>query len=163
MRSPLDDFVKYRLDSRFFASPYPGLTLACLGRAGYIQPYVANRAVPEDQLFFLGGQADARGFGENLLRVDEDGEPLGGRTMVSGGLEARIYLVFNFELALFYDLGSLQDSFPELFSQGFRSSAGIGLRYLTPVGPLGILYALNLDPRAGESAGNLIFSLGYTF
>ncbi|NJL58609.1 MAG: BamA/TamA family outer membrane protein [Desulfobacteraceae bacterium] len=45
----------------------------------------------------------------------------------------------------------------------FRSSAGFGLRYITPIGPIGFLYGFKLDHEPGEDAGRLHFSVGYTF
>jgi outer membrane protein insertion porin family len=40
---------------------------------------------------------------------------------------------------------------------------GLGLRYITPIGPIGFLYGFKLDPKDGESAGRLHFAMGYTF
>ncbi|HPE45208.1 MAG TPA: BamA/TamA family outer membrane protein [Deltaproteobacteria bacterium] len=44
-----------------------------------------------------------------------------------------------------------------------RSSAGIGMRYLTPIGPIGVLYGRKIDRKDGESAGRFHISVGYTF
>ncbi|MBW2011566.1 MAG: BamA/TamA family outer membrane protein [Deltaproteobacteria bacterium] len=69
----------------------------------------------------------------------------------------------KFELALFYDVGSLTDNFGEMDSENLRSSIGAGLRYITPIGPIGFLYGTKLDRKQGESSGRLHFSIGYTF
>jgi outer membrane protein insertion porin family len=45
----------------------------------------------------------------------------------------------------------------------FRSSVGIGLRYVTPIGPMGLLYGYKLNRKEGESPGKFHFSIGYTF
>jgi outer membrane protein insertion porin family len=163
LTNALDDFFKYRLDLRYYWSPLHRLTFAWLGRAGYIDPYGAIRKVPEDQLFFLGGTSDVRGFDENLLRFDGAGNPVGGRTAVVGGIEARIDLGHNFELATFYDVGRVTDTFDEIGLDEFRSSVGVGLRYVTPIGPIGFLYGMKLDRQEDESPGRLHFSIGYTF
>jgi outer membrane protein insertion porin family len=163
LTNALDDFFKYRLDLRYYWSPLHRLTLAWLGRAGYIDPYGSIERVPEDQLFFLGGTSDVRGFDENLLRFDGAGDPVGGRTAVVGSIEARIDLGHNFELATFYDVGRVTDTFQEVGRDEFRSSVGVGLRYVTPVGPIGFLYGMKLDRQEDESPGRLHFSVGYTF
>jgi outer membrane protein insertion porin family len=163
LTNSLDDFLKYRLDLRYYWSPILPLTFAWLGRAGYIDPYGPTRKVPDDQLFFLGGTSDVRGFKENMLRFDGNRTPLGGRTAIAGSMEARIDLGYDFELTGFYDVGSVRDTFNDAGSDEFRSSVGMGLRYITPIGPIGFLYGFKLDPKKGESSGRLHFAIGYTF
>ena len=58
----LDNFVRYRSDLRFYWTPKERLTFALRGFAGVIQPYGAGGQVPDDQLFFLGGTSNVRGF-----------------------------------------------------------------------------------------------------
>jgi outer membrane protein insertion porin family len=163
LRNSLDNFLKYRFDVRYFFTPFHRLTLAWLGRAGYINSYGSAGIIPQDQLFYLGGTSDVRGFDENLLRYNEEGNPVGGKTALSGTIEARIDLGHNVEFDTFYDTGSVRNTFDEGGSDSFRSSVGIGLRYITPIGAIGLLYGHKLDRREGESAGRFHFSIGYTF
>jgi outer membrane protein insertion porin family len=163
LSNALDDFLKYRFDLRYYVTPLRRLTFAWLGRAGHIDPFNEEEAVPDDQLFFLGGISDVRGFDENLLRFDANGDPLGGRTALAGSLEARLDLGLNLELAAFYDVGRLTDTLGDDVSDQLRTSVGLGLRYITPIGPIGFLYGRKLDPEEGESRGRLHFSVGYTF
>ncbi len=163
VEEPEDDFLKYRFEGRGFWSPLTRLTLAGTTRLGYIAPYGDSRDVPEDQLFFLGGIGDVRGFEENLLLFDANGDAVGGREALSGSLEARIDLGLNFELTLFYDIGRLSDSAGAVGEGGWRDSVGAGVRYLTPIGPIGFLYGHKLDQRPGESSGQFHFSIGYSF
>ena len=161
--SDIDDFMRMHLGGRFLASPLEGITFAWIGRIGHLIAFGSEDDVPEDQLFFLGGAATVRGFEENMLQSDIAGKPLGGRTAISGSMEARLDLGRNIELTLFYDTGQISgvlnvDSLAE-----FRDGAGIGLRYITPIGPIGFLYGQNLLPRAGEASGKLYFSIGYSF
>jgi len=161
--SSLDDFLKYRYDIRYYLTPLSRLTLAWLGRACYIEPYGETERIPDDQLFYLGGTSSIRGFDENLLSFDAQGDPVGGRSAVVGSMETRIDLGRNLELALFYDIGRLDTMYVESVSDKTRSSAGVGLRYITPIGAMGFLYGMKLDPEDGESPGRLHFSIGYTF
>ncbi len=73
----LDDFIKYRLDLRYYYTLFEPLVFALHGRYGLIQPYGSNTRVPEDQLFFIGGTSSVRGFDENLLRFDVTGQAVG--------------------------------------------------------------------------------------
>jgi outer membrane protein insertion porin family len=163
LRNSLDNFLKYRFDVRYYVTPFNRLTIASLGRAGYISAYGSDGTIPMDQLFFLGGTSDVRGFDENLLRLDERGTPVGGKMTLSGSIEARIDLGHNVELAPFVDTGVIRNTFVEGGSDSFRSSVGLGLRYITPIGPIGLLYGHKLDRREDESAGRFHFSIGYTF
>ncbi len=159
----IDDFVRYLLDMRIYRSPLSRLTFAGLGRIGQVHPYSNDERVPDDQLFFLGGIQDVRGYKENLLRFDENGDPVGGKTAVVGSLEARVDLGRNWELTTFFDIGSVQNTQVPGGSDRFRSSVGLGLRYITPVGPMGLLYGYKLDREEGASAGRLHLSIGYSF
>jgi len=163
VQNQLDDFVRYLFDTRYYHTPVEGLTLAGLARVGQVLPYSDGDLVPDDQLFFLGGIQDVRGFKENLLRFDSAGDPVGGKTAVVGSLEARIDLGMNWELTSFFDIGSVQQALVEGGSDRFRSSVGLGLRYITPIGPMGLLYGHKLDREEGESAGRFHLSIGYSF
>jgi len=165
LENSLDDFTKYRLNLRYYFTPLTRLTFAWLCRIGYIDvdTFGTTDTLPDDQLFFLGGTTSVRGFDENMLCYDHNGDPVGGREAIAGSMEARIDLGSSFELTVFYDIGRVSNTFGKIDSEDFRSSTGIGLRYITPVGPIGFLYGIKLDRKEEESYGRLHFSLGYTF
>ncbi|MFP4532065.1 MAG: outer membrane protein assembly factor BamA [Desulfobacterales bacterium] len=163
LTNSIDDFFRYRLNARYYYTPADRLTLAVNGRIGYIDPYGSEDRVAEDQLFFLGGTTDVRGFAENKLRVDENRDPVGGKTSLLASVEARYDLGMNFEAAVFYDAGAIRDPVKDAGSDDFRESAGLALRYITPIGPIGGMYGWKLDRKPGESRGAFHFSIGYTF
>jgi outer membrane protein insertion porin family len=163
MKNSLDDFFKYRAEIRAYHTPIRRVTLAVRARFGHIDPYGSRGRIPEDQLFFLGGTTDVRGFSENKLRVDDQGDPVGGQTSLLGSAEIRFDMGMNFELAGFYDTGAIRDVIRNGDSDGFRESAGIGLRYITAIGPIGLMHGWKLDRQPGESRGAFHFSIGYTF
>jgi len=163
VQNQLDDFIRYQFDTRYYLTPIERLTFAGLARFGKVASYSDTGNVPDDQLFFLGGIQDVRGYDENLLRFNEDGDPLGGQLAVVGSLEARIDLGYNFELAAFFDTGTVREPQEDFGSDKWRSAVGLGLRYITPIGPMGLLYGYKLDREEGESAGRLHVSIGYSF
>jgi outer membrane protein insertion porin family len=158
----LDDFLKYRFETRTYHSPTQGVVLAGRFWVGYVDPYGSDE-VPLDQLFYLGGASTVRGFGENLLRTDAFGNPAGGQLSLAAGLETRIEIGRNFEVAPFLDAGSVQRSPAAQGSDAVRWSAGLGLQYITPIGPIGLSYGHKLDRRSEESSGRWHLSVGYTF
>lgn len=157
--SSVDNFVKLQLEAKSFLTPLSFITFAGIVRAGYIHPYGGTTIVPTDRLFYLGGTRNVRGFKENLLVSDSSG----GRVAMSASLEARIPLLFNFELAGFYDVGRLQNSLSFFHFDQFRTSAGGGIRYMTPIGPIGLLYGRKINKKPDEENGAFHFSIGYTF
>jgi outer membrane protein insertion porin family len=159
----VDDFIRYVFDTRYFFSPIERLTFAGMARIGQFLSYSDSELVPADQLFYLGGIRDVRGYDQNLLRFDSVGNPVGGKTAIVGSIEARIDLGLNFELTAFYDIGSVQDAIKDEGSERFRPTIGLGLRYITPIGPMGLLYGHKLDRVEGESAGQFHLSIGYSF
>lgn len=165
LENSFDDFLKYGLDFRYYKTPFEKVTMAGLARAGYIQPYGSRGIVPNDQLFFLGGTRSVRGFAENLLRFDANNEPIGGRTAYVASFETRIEMEKNFELTCFVDVGSMDktEKNPDQADGEWRTSAGFGLSYITPIGPISLYYGHKLDRKEGEDAGRVHFSIGYTF
>jgi outer membrane protein insertion porin family len=162
-----DDFAKYKLDLRYYVSPLEKITLAWMGFIGYIQPYSGDVDPPIDQLFYLGGLNSVRGFEENLLQRKSNGDPLGGKTALVGSFEVRFDIGWKLDLPIFFDTGSVQDIIEvnEGSLDEFRSSYGLGLRYMTAIGPIGLLYGWKLDVKEeeGESPGRWHLSIGYTF
>jgi len=163
IQDPWDDFIRYFFDFRYFKTPFDRVTFAGLARIGQVITYPDAGPVYNDQLFYLGGIRDVRGFKQNLLRFDSAGNPLGGKTAIVGSLEARIDLGMDLELTTFFDTGSVRDVLVAEGSDSFRSSVGVGLRYITPIGPMGLLYGYKLNPEEGESPGRFHLSIGYTF
>lgn len=159
----LDDFARYKADLRVYHPLHPDLTLAGMVRMGYIVAFGENADIPEDQLFFLGGTLDVRGYKENLLQFDTESDPVGGRLALSASVEARYDIGYHLELAAFVDAGRLQMTLDDAQEDEWRWTTGLGLRYQTPIGPIGLLYGHKIDPRPGESRGQFHFTIGYTF
>ena len=62
--------------------------------------------------------------------------PLGGTISLQGSSELRYPWAHGITWAVFTDAGVLLDSFTELGLDALRYSAGAGVRYETPVGPV---------------------------
>ena len=108
------------------------------------------------------GQTGSR-IESSAIGFDAAGDPVGGQSAMVASLEARIDLGANWELTTFFDIGTVRDAQVTEGSGDVRASVGAGLRYITPIGPMGLLYGHKLDRREGESAGRLHLSIGYTF
>ena len=158
-----DNFVKYRLDLRYFREVFKNGILGWIGKTGLIKSYQGDETVPSDQLFYLGGVSDVRGYDENLLAFDTAGKALGGRSAISSSLEFRYLFDNHIVLPLFYDIGRIDQAQAPGFEGRFRSSYGTGILYLTPIGPIGFFYGRKISPEEDESKDAFHFSIGYSF
>lgn len=109
--------------------------------------------VPASLRFFAGGDNSVRGYALEELGPRDAGEVIGGRQLLVGSLEYDRRIQGNWGLAAFVDAGNAYDDLD--FSP--RVSAGIGLRYHTPIGPVRLDIAQPLNDTSGW---RLHFTLG---
>ena len=83
--------------------------------------------------------------------------------MVNLNNELRIPLWDGVIGAVFVDMGSVWFARETVSGFDLRKTSGLGLRYLTPVGPIGLDYAWKLDRREGETAAEWHFTIGAVF
>lgn len=114
--------------------------------------------VPADRRFYSGGGGSVRGYAyQGIGPKDIDGQPIGGLSFFETSVEMRIAVTDTVGIVPFVDAGTVStQSFPD-FSD-MKVGAGVGVRYLTPFGPLRVDAALPLnrdpgDPRFGIYAG----------
>ncbi|MCS0337445.1 autotransporter assembly complex protein TamA [Vibrio diabolicus] len=105
--------------------------------------------------FFAGGDNNIRGYGyESISPVDESGALTGGKYIVSSTLEYQYRVYGNWWAATFYDIGDAFNETPE-----WKSGAGVGIRWASPVGPVSFDFAWGLDEKP-EREFRIHFSLG---
>jgi outer membrane protein insertion porin family len=155
----VDDILRLHAETRGYYTLFSRFTVAAVVRGGYCKPYGNNHAVPANRKFYLGGTGDLRGFQENMFHSDSRGA----NTVLFTSTELRIDLGFNLELPVFFDAGRLENTFSSILPNQIHSSAGTGIRYITPVGPVGLLYGRKINQKSAEKQGVFHFSLGYTF
>jgi translocation and assembly module TamA len=114
--------------------------------------------VPADRRFYAGGGGSVRGYAyQGIGPKDINGKPTGGLSWFETSAEMRIAVTDTIGIVPFIDAGTVSTrQFPD-FSD-VKVGAGIGLRYLTPFGPLRVDAAVPLnrgpgDPRFGIYAG----------
>jgi outer membrane protein insertion porin family len=139
-------------------------SLALSARAGAILPYGNTPEVPIQKRFFAGGRTTVRGFKQDTLGpLGPDGAPIGGNFQLILNAEMRMPLKYGFLAAVFADAGSVWLWNTPPYGFDLRETAGLGLRYITPVGPISVDYGWKLDRKPGESPGAASFSIGAVF
>ncbi len=158
------DYYKFSGQASYYFTFYRRNTIVASGRAGLARPFGRTEEVPIQKRFFLGGRTTVRGFKEDSLGAKSaDGTPTGGDMMVNLNAELRVPLRYGFIAALFTDAGSVWFFRDPVNDFDLRETAGLGVRYITPVGPIGLDYGWKLDRRAGESAAEWHFTIGAVF
>jgi outer membrane protein insertion porin family len=159
------DYFKLVGQASYYVPVFWRNTFVVSGRAGWADPFGDTVEVPIQKRFFLGGRTTVRGFAEDGVGpVGADGAPTGGDYMVNGNVELRVPLQYKFILALFLDAGSVWfQGGPPGYGFDLRESVGLGIRYVTPIGPLALEYGWKLDRREGEPPGAWHFTIGGVF
>jgi len=125
-----------------------------------------DQLLPDYEKFYLGGMNSVRGFDfQGIYAVDEQGNKIGGNSYVQGNIEYRVPLVESAGLigVLFLDVGQVYGD-QDPVGGPLRESAGLGIRWFSPVGPIRLEYGFILDPLPDEPAGGQFqFSMGSAF
>jgi outer membrane protein insertion porin family len=127
-----------------------------------------NLIIPVPERFFAGGSSTHRAFTRDNLGItpqtlNADGVGVGGNAVLIANAEWRVPVTGGFEVAFFVDAGNSWADPKNVDLSQVRTGAGIGLHYLTPVGPLRLEYGIKLDRKPGEDAGAFAFAVGYPF
>ena len=105
------------------------------------------KAIPPSLRFFAGGDQSVRGYDyQSLSPENSDGDKIGGRYMVAGSAEYQYSLTEKWRVATFVDQGN---SFNDLDFPSMKTGVGIGVRWVSPVGPLRLDLAHALDDDGG--------------
>jgi outer membrane protein assembly complex protein YaeT len=178
-------FLKHEAGSTWYTPLGRDIVLAARLRAGVIRPFGESRfsppelvddevrRVPVEDRFRLGGVNSVRGYDENTIG------PSGGLAMLLGNLELRLPLWGPLHAELFADGGNVwarpayvrgrhflaKLSSQRLTASDVRYTAGAGLSFNLPVGPVRVDWAWGL--RTPEGAAPIIarwqFAIGPSF
>ncbi|HOO82735.1 MAG TPA: BamA/TamA family outer membrane protein [Alphaproteobacteria bacterium] len=120
--------------------------------------------VPADKRLYAGGGGSVRGYGYQLLGpLDAENDPTGGRMAFEVGTEGRVKVTEDIELIGFIEGGRVSEDMEFNSDADFFWSAGGGVRYHTPIGPLRFDLAVPLDKRDVDNEFQFYISIGQAF
>ncbi|WP_192037056.1 autotransporter assembly complex family protein [Halomonas sp. YLGW01] len=115
--------------------------------------------IPPSLRFFAGGDRSVRGYSyESLSPENDDGELVGGRHLLTAGLEAQRRITGDWWGAAFVDTGNAFNAWSAL---EVKTGAGLGIRWVSPVGPIRFDVAHPYDDEDNDY--RIHFSIGPEF
>jgi outer membrane protein insertion porin family len=160
-----NQFVKSIISyGRYFPSKF-GTSFFLRGTAGAVRPY-GGKTVPVYERFFVGGISTVRGFkyGEAGPLDPSTDDVIGALNQVVFNAEwiFPIYQAAGLKGVIFFDYGK---GFNDMngFFKSLRPSAGGGIRWLSPLGPIRLELGFNLDKKSGEKGSVFDFTMGRSF
>ena len=159
-------FVKVLLSQNIYLN-VPGvsfLSVAARAALGSILGSGGEEAIPADLRFYAGGAGSIRGYAYQTVGPLVGDQPVGGRSLLTYSFELDAEIVSGLGVAGFIDGGSaFSEEFPA-HGDEILYGAGGGLRYFSPIGPIGLDIGFPLKRRPGiDDAFQIYVSIVRTF
>ena len=136
------------------------------GKAGYVKQ-LEGKTLPDYEKFYMVGIDTLRGFDrDDLSPRDSNGSEIGGNKFVQFNAEVRFPLVPQAGVygVVFFDTGDNYAEDEDIELDNLRESAGGGIRWLSPMGPVRLEYGYILDPKPTDrNSGSWEFSMASAF
>jgi len=172
---PVLDLEYYKIDYKhaWFKEIYKGFTFMLNGEIGYAEAY-GSKDYPFFKNFYMGGVNSVRGYDNgslgprNVDAITGQEYSLGGTKRLLGNAE--LYLPIpglkdtkQFRLSAFVDAGNVFGKDDSYDFGELRYSTGLGLTWISPFGPLKLVYAKPLNDEQGDRTQSIQFQLGQQF
>ncbi|MGD9412193.1 MAG: outer membrane protein assembly factor BamA [Desulfobacterales bacterium] len=161
-------FMKYLGKTSWYFPLFWEFVLAPHAEGGYVNK-TKDKKLPDYEKFYMGGIGSLRGFErDDLAPQDNDGNSIGGDKYVQFNLDLTFPLLKEQGVygSLFFDTGKVygDNEEIELDPGDLRQSAGIGIRWKSPMGPIRLEYGYILDREDSDHGpGSWEFSMASAF
>ena len=168
--APLGTLKYYRAtyQHQYYKPLFRAITLALNGQVDYGRG-MGGKPYPIFKNIYAGGIGSVRGYeGSSLGPRASNGDPLGGASRIVANAE----LQFPFPGSgndrtlrwfVFSDAGNVFAERERIQLSEMRYSAGLGLSWVSPVGPLKLSYGKALNVKPGDRTQTIQFQLGTGF
>lgn len=153
---------------QYFMPLFRTITLALNGEVDYGRG-LSGKPYPVFKNFYAGGIGSVRGFDSSSLGPRaSNGDPQGGTSRLIANAE----LQFPFPGSgsdrslrwfTFLDAGNVYGEGEKVKLSDLRYSTGIGISWISPIGPLKLSYGTPLNAKAGDNKQRFQFQLGTGF
>ena len=164
-------FYKLFMDEKWYYPITSDFSLSLGFGLAYGDGLGSTDELPFFERFYTGGISSVRGYEPNSLgenyTIDEDGSdrPKGGSSRIVSSAALNFPVPFiddssNVRFSLFFDAGNVFAKGDPVDIGELRTSTGIGLSWITPVGPLSFSYATPLSYTKDDEIQQFQFNLG---
>jgi outer membrane protein insertion porin family len=165
---PIGDLSYYKLQytQSYYQPVYGDLIMMLRANLGYANGF-SGKPLPFFKAFFAGGGDSVRGYQTaSLGPQDSFGNALGGRRQIVGNAEM-FYPILKGDKgvrgSVFVDGGQIYNNGIQPQYESFRFSAGVGVQWSSPIGPLKFSYGIPLNAKPGDHQERFQFQAGAAF
>jgi len=161
-------FMKYIAETAWYFPLFWEFVLAPHVEGGYVNR-TKDKELPDYEKFYMGGIDSLRGFErDDLAPKDSEGNSVGGDRYVQFNLDLLFPLLKSQGMfgTLFFDTGKVYGDREkiEIDPADLRQSAGLGIRWMSPLGPIRLEYGFILDREDSDHGpGAWEFSMASAF
>ncbi len=169
------DLEYYKLEYKhaWYKDIFKNVTFLLNGELGYADSY-GSKEYPFFKRFYAGGVNSVRGYDNGTIGPRDidpatgDDFSVGGTRRVVGNAELFVPIPLikdssQFRLSAFVDAGNVYAENESLSLGELRYSAGVGVSWFSPFGPLKLVLAKPLNEKDGDQTQTLQFQLGQQF
>ena len=155
-------FYRMLLEFKNYQAVRQGVIMAFKLKLGSVKSTDPNSGVPIDERFFAGGSHSVRGWSRSDLGPkDDNGDPIGGNSLLEGSIESRFSLGRWGTFVLFADAGNVWKPSFTMHLDDLHYAGGLGLRIKTPIGPAGLDFARPIFEHTKR--WHVHFNIGHPF
>jgi outer membrane protein insertion porin family len=161
------EYYKLKYNGSVYRPVSDNVTAVMKASLAYGDGFGDTNDLPFFENFYSGGIRTVRGFEHNSLGpLDSTNDAKGGNLSLNATAELRFPVPFLSDVkglkgSVFVDAGNV---FENDFDQDeVRYSAGVGMTWVSPIGPLTFSYAKPLNDKTGDKVQELQFSVGANF
>ncbi len=122
---------------------------------------------PEDEIysygekFYMGGIRTIRGYESNSISPKSGSTLIGGNIMFANSIEASFPLIERLKMrgAIFLDYGMIGEDNLDIK----RAGTGVALEWISPLGPIGLVFSQPLMDETGDRTASFEFTIGQKF
>ncbi len=163
-------FYKAGAKHRRYWPMYGDLVFSLNGEVGYGDSYGGTSKLPFYENYYIGGPTSVRGYAARSIGPRENatatGDPIGGNFKLLTNAEFYVpspVYSDTMRLVAFADAGTVMDTTNDVDWNELRYSTGVGLAWMSPVGPLTLSYAKGLKEDSQDELESFQFTLGTVF
>ena len=159
-----NSFIKLTANWSKYQNFYGSNIYAWNYRLGWVVGTGSDPYVPTTDRYYFGGGKSLRGYASNEVGPrTEEGERAGGRVIIQTNQEIRRPLFWKLWGLAFIDVGNNYEDFRYIKFDNILVSTGLGLQYISPVGPIRLDYGHKLIRDSYPAGGRFHFSILYAF